>query len=82
MQRSEYDTPSECIPLEIEMKVTKVGRTTGKTGGKVVAELFDYEPIIYDLDVIGGKKIVYFHSLFTIVGDFQRFCQQGILDHL
>jgi hypothetical protein len=56
MQRGEYDTPSECIPLEIDMQVFKVGRTTGKTGGKVVSELFDYEPIIYELDIIGGKK--------------------------
>jgi ribosome modulation factor len=77
MQRGEYDTPSECIPLEIDMQVTKVGRTTGKTGGKVVSELFDFEPIIYEIDIIGGKKIVYFKSLFAIVGDFNAFSQPG-----
>jgi hypothetical protein len=77
MQRQEYDTPPECVPLEIDMRVSKVGRTTGKTNGTVVSELFDYEPIIYDLDIIGGKKIVYFKSLFTIIGDTQPFCQPG-----
>jgi hypothetical protein len=77
MQRGEYDTPAECVPLEIDMRVLKVGRTTGKTAGKVVSELFDFEPIIYDLDIISGKKIVYFKSLFVIVGDFNAFSQPG-----
>jgi hypothetical protein len=42
MQRSDFDTPVEVLPIEIDMEVTKIGRTTGKTSGKVVAELFDY----------------------------------------
>lgn len=77
MQRNEYDTPTECIPLEIDMDVTKVGRTTGKRSGKVIAELFDSEPVIYDIDIIGGKKLVYFHSLFVIKGGFDLFSQPG-----
>jgi hypothetical protein len=77
MQRTEYDTPAECVPLEIDMEVMKVGRTTGKTAGKVVAELFDYEPVVYELEVIGGKKIVYFASLFTIIGNTQLFSLPG-----
>jgi hypothetical protein len=77
MQRAEYDTPSDCVPLAVGMRVTKVGRTTGKTNGTVVSELFDFEPIYYELDIIGGKKVVYFKSLFTILGDTQPFSHAG-----
>ena len=73
MQRSHYDTPTKCIPLEIDMDVEKVGRTTGKTSGKVIAELFDFEPVWYDVDVINGRKRIYFKSLFMIKADSDQY---------
>lgn len=73
MQRAHYDTPAKCVPLEIGMEVEKVGRTTGRTHGKVIAELFDFEPVWYDVDVIGGRKRIYFRSLYAIKADNDQY---------
>lgn len=77
MQRAAYDTPTECIPLEIGMRVQKVGRTTGSTIGEVVAEMPDCEPIEYGVDIIGGKKHIYFKGLFAILTTGASFSQPG-----
>jgi hypothetical protein len=77
MQRAAYDTPAECIPMQVGMRVSKVGRTTGLTHGEVVSELPDCEGIEYDVDVCGGKKYVYFKSLFVIVATHGDFSQGG-----
>ncbi len=77
MQRGSYDTPQACVPLVMGMTVSKVGRTTGITHGEVTSELFDCEPVLYSLDVIGGRKIVYFQSLFTIKGNAGAFSSFG-----
>ena len=77
MQRAAYDTPAVCAPLEIGMRVSKVGRTTGLTHGETVAELPDCEPIEYGVDIIGGKKHVYFKGLFVIMATPGFFAQPG-----
>lgn len=82
MQRGSYDTPQACVPLAMGMNVSKVGRTTGLTHGEVTSELFDCEAVLYDLDIIGGRKVVYFQSLFTIhssTGAFSQFGNSGSL---
>lgn len=77
MQRDRFDTPGDSADLEVGLVVEKVGRTTGYTRGTVVAELFDYEPINYMLDVIGGRKIIFFKSLFVIKGENDQFSTFG-----
>jgi hypothetical protein len=77
MQRGSFDTPANHIPLAVGMNVLKVGRTTGVTHGDVTSELFDAEAVLYNLDIIGGRKIVYFQSLFTIKGTVGLFSQAG-----
>jgi len=77
MQRASYDTPAECIPMTVGMRVSKVGRTTGATHGEVVAELPDCEPIIYDVDICAGRKLVYFKTLFVIQATNGMFTEPG-----
>lgn len=77
MQRKRYDTPTDCLPLEVGMVVEKVGRTSSLTKGEVIAELFGFWPVQYDVDVIGGKKIIYFSSMFAIEGKVNLFSYSG-----
>ena len=59
------------------MRVAEVRRTTGLTQGEVVSELFDCEQVEYDIDICGGKKYVYFKSLFVISSSSGMFSQSG-----
>jgi hypothetical protein len=77
MQRSYYDTPSEAVPMEVGMRVSKIGRTTGLTHGEVVSELPDAEFVEYEVDVCKGKKFIYFQSLFLIQATPGEFTQGG-----
>ena len=77
MQRTAYDTPADCVPLEVGMRVQKVGRTTGSTHGEVVAEYPAFESIEYELHLIDGKKQVYFQNLFIIMATPGEFAQPG-----
>jgi hypothetical protein len=77
MQRGSYDTPSDAIPMEVGMRVSKIGRTTGLTHGEVVSELPDAEFVEYEVDVCKGKKFIYFHSLFLIQATPAEFTQGG-----
>jgi hypothetical protein len=76
-QRDFYDTPTSVNPLAVGMKVEKIGRTTGRTKGEVIGELFDFEPVLYILDIINGRKVVFFQSLFAIRGEFAPFSLPG-----
>jgi hypothetical protein len=67
-QRNSFDTPSTSGGLRANMEVMKLGRTSGLTRGKVIGELPDEQPIIYEIDVIGGRKVVYFEHMFVIKG--------------
>jgi hypothetical protein len=77
MQRQHWDTPTECIPMQVGMRVAKVGRTTSATYGEVSSELFDCEQVEYDMDLCGGRKYVYFKSLFVINATTGLFSQGG-----
>ena len=66
MQRDQYDTPGTVASIAVGMNVQKIGRSSGVTNGTVIAELFDFEPIGYIMDIIRGHKLVYFQSLFVI----------------
>lgn len=76
-QRGAYDTPDQCIPMQVGMRVSKAGRTTGVTHGEVVSELPDCEGVEYEVDICGGKKYVYFKSLFVIQATNGLFSQAG-----
>lgn len=65
-QREFYDTPADIVPLSVGMPVEKVGRTSGRTTGTVIAELVDYEPVHCQIDLIRGYKIIWYRSLFKI----------------
>jgi hypothetical protein len=77
MQRASYDTPSDCVPMSVGMRVSKVGRTTGATHGEVVAELPDCNPVVYDVDICAGHKLVYFKELFVIQATNGNFTEPG-----
>ena len=77
MQRDRYDTPADCLPLEVGMKVEKSGRTTGFTKGEVVAIFPDFENVGYDIDVIKGRKIVWFDSIYVVKGNTKDFSAAG-----
>lgn len=69
MQRNHYDTPSDVCPLKVGMAVEKVGRTTGRIAGNVVAELFDPEPVLYDMPMmsgLAGRKHVFLDGMFAV----------------
>lgn len=77
MQRNRYDTPSRFMPLEVGLNVEKVGRSSDRTTGEVFAELFDFEPVTYVMDIIRGFKIVYFMSLFAVKSTLGTFSVPG-----
>jgi hypothetical protein len=82
MQRNSFDTPSDCVPMAVGMRVSKCGRTTGLTHGEVVSELPDCDVVEYEVDVCSGKKYVYFKSLFMIAatpGEFSLAGDSGAL---
>lgn len=69
MQRSYYDTPKAVIPLQAGMMVEKVGRTTGRTRGKVTSFHFTPQGVRANIVKIGSFKILYFTNIFGIVGE-------------
>lgn len=77
MQRTHYDTPASSASIAVGMHVQKVGRTSGLTTGTVIAELFDYEPVGYALDIIRGHEVVWFQSLFAIRATAGTFSSPG-----
>lgn len=60
MQGEFYDTPASVAPLEVGMRVQKVGRTTGLTTGEVVAVAGGPAPVSYEVKEYGVKKNVFF----------------------
>jgi hypothetical protein len=76
-QQKNYDTLSKTQPLSVGMDVEKIGRTTGHTKGTVIARSFGFEPVIYDLDIIGGKKIVWFPDVYAVKGKTGVFSDHG-----
>jgi hypothetical protein len=77
MQRNCHDTPDSVLPISDGMEVEKVGRSTGLTRGKVLAEIVDFAPIQYDIPHFGGRKHVWFKSMFAIKSDAGSFSKAG-----
>lgn len=69
MQRSVTDTPATVSDPLPSMRVEKVGRTTGHTTGKIVAQSATPLPVSYSVNEYGVKKTVYFKDAFIIQGD-------------
>jgi hypothetical protein len=77
LQRNYYDTPSTVAPLAANMAVEKVGRTTGRTLGKVVSHHIVAQPIRANIQKIGSFKVVFFVDFWGIVGDGSAFSKGG-----
>lgn len=78
MQRDRFDTPSRAVPIEVGMRVEKLGRTTGHSAGDVISEMVGYSAVNYSLDIIGGgRKIVYFDGVFGIKDAITTFSSPG-----
>ena len=68
-QRNYYDTPNLIQHPAPEMKVQKVGRTTGLTSGKIVARFFTPIQVWADIAHINSKKLISFINVWAIEGD-------------
>jgi len=66
MQRTYYDTPATAVDLEPNMEVEKVGRTTGRTLGKVRAHFPFPQAVTYEIDQIGSRALVFFEDFYAI----------------
>ncbi|UTD55476.1 S1 family peptidase [Halomonas sp. MS1] len=72
-----YDTPAIVAAPAEGMVVEKVGRTTGRTKGKVVGR--DLMPVIVNAssERWGFKACVFFFNVYTIHGSFDAFSDAG-----
>jgi hypothetical protein len=75
-QGTHYDTPSLVAELQAGQQVEKVGRTTGLTSGKVVAQMAGPFPVIYQVPSVGAQ-IAYFEPVFVVQGNSGPFSQNG-----
>lgn len=77
MQGLYYDTPQSVFQLQAGLDVEKVGRTTGHTYGKVVAQTVGAFPVNYSVAGI-GSQIAYFEPVFIVQGSAgQPFSSSG-----
>lgn len=60
MQGEFFDTPASVVPLEVGMRVEKIGRTTGRTTGEVIAVAGGPAPVAYEVKEYNIKKNVFF----------------------
>lgn len=76
MQRNYYDTPDHAIDPVANMIVTKVGRTTGHTTGRVVAQAGLRASVAYDIEApfVGTA---YFEPIFIVQGINGEFALPG-----
>lgn len=70
-----YDTPVEITEPEMDMRVKKVGRTTGLTLGAVDAQVTDPYPVA--CNVKGFKANVWFNNFWSLLGDETPFALPG-----
>lgn len=76
-QGNSYDTPFKTAPLQPEMIVEKVGRTTGLTAGTVLGQLNGAVFIPYNAPLFDFSGRVYFDGLFAISGKSDLFSDHG-----
>ncbi|NTF42594.1 hypothetical protein [Rhizobium rhizogenes] len=68
-QGSAFDTPAHVASPMPSMRVKKVGRTTGLTGGTIVAQSASPVPVQYQVPEYGVRKNVFFETVYVVVGD-------------
>ncbi|WP_174284565.1 hypothetical protein [Sphingomonas bacterium] len=75
MQQSHYDTPTIIAPFSTEMTVEKVGRSTGKTNGRMVG----WSPNIAPAPASVGsfKGTIYFEKVLLAVSRGRPFAELG-----
>ncbi|MGW6778963.1 hypothetical protein ACWF50_13080 [Brucella pseudogrignonensis] len=69
MQGTYYDTPSVVREPKPSSIVKKVGRTTGLTKGKIVAQAACPIPVDYLVNEYGVKKKVFFETVYIVEGE-------------
>jgi len=69
MQRGAFDTPAAIGSPVPSTRVEKVGRTSGHTTGKIVAQSVTPVPVQYAVNEYGVRKTVYFKDVFIVQGD-------------
>jgi len=67
-QGNAYDTPTVSGPLVPNLDVEKVGRTTGHTHGRVVAQWVNANPVFYQAPIYGFQGLVFYEPTFVIEG--------------
>lgn len=77
-QGTAFDTPATVGEPTPSTTVEKVGRTTGRTKGVIVAQSASPIPVSYSVAEFGIRKNVYFERVFIALGqDGQPFSRQG-----
>ena len=66
MQRTSYDTPPVVADLQPNMEVEKIGRTSGRTLGRVRAHFPQPQHITYEIDQISSRTVVFFQDFYSI----------------
>lgn len=64
-----FDTPDRVAEPIGDMRVEKVGRTTGYTIGKIIGVAPGPMAVGYNLAKVGGNATVYFNQLLMVFGD-------------
>lgn len=77
MQRDFYDTPSQADDPMPGMLVEKVGRTTGRTKGQIVARSVGYEPVQINIPQFNTKAVCFFSDMMAIEGRGETFADVG-----
>lgn len=78
MQRSAYDTPTAVAMPPVGTRVEKVGRTTGRTRGKVTILTVGVEPVEVSVPAFGFRGVAFFADFFCIEGESgQHFALPG-----
>lgn len=78
MQGSYFDTPDAIVEPEAGMRVEKVGRTTGRTTGTIVAESASPVPVAYTVPEYSVRKTVFFPKVYIVQGTAETmFSQPG-----
>lgn len=76
-QGGRYDTPAVVAEPVPGRKVSKVGRTTGFTEGRIVGQAVCPVPVSYSVSEYGVKKEVFFADVYVVQGLTEIFSKPG-----
>ena len=68
-QRNYYDTPTSVLSPKANMKVQKVGRTTGMTSGRITSRFASPVAVCGKVAHTGSDKLIYFNNVWGIEED-------------